>query len=153
MPVNLHPLSPLFCIWFILTYKVTETPSRNKMAASCEFTICCYQNIQHVFIERRNVSICAADCNGYHAVNELHFDSEYCISQQVEFYVVQLVVRKITTFWDVGPCGLLKVNQRFGGTYRLHFQHYMDYSSLQPTRQQYTSYLSNSYKHEFSIQR
>jgi hypothetical protein len=25
-------------------------------------------------------------------------------------------------FWDIKPCGLLKVNRRFGGTYRLYLQ-------------------------------
>jgi hypothetical protein len=29
---------------------------------------------------------------------------------------------KSSVFWDVTPCGLLKVNQRFGGTCRLHLQ-------------------------------
>jgi hypothetical protein len=27
---------------------------------------------------------------------------------------------KNTTFWDITPCSPLKVNRRFGGTYRLH---------------------------------
>jgi hypothetical protein len=29
---------------------------------------------------------------------------------------------KNTMFWDITPCSLLKVNGRFGGTYRLHLQ-------------------------------
>jgi hypothetical protein len=29
---------------------------------------------------------------------------------------------KRTTFWDITPCSPLKVNRRFGGTYRLHLQ-------------------------------
>jgi hypothetical protein len=29
---------------------------------------------------------------------------------------------KSTIFWDITPCSLLKVNRRFGGTYRLHPQ-------------------------------
>jgi hypothetical protein len=29
---------------------------------------------------------------------------------------------KSTIFWDITPCSLLKVNRRFGGTYRLHLQ-------------------------------
>jgi hypothetical protein len=29
---------------------------------------------------------------------------------------------KSTVFWDIKPCGPLKVNRCFGGTYRLHFQ-------------------------------
>jgi hypothetical protein len=29
---------------------------------------------------------------------------------------------KRTIFWDMTPCSLLKVNRRFGGTYRLHLQ-------------------------------
>jgi hypothetical protein len=30
--------------------------------------------------------------------------------------------RNITIFWDIATCRLLKVNQRFGVIYRLHFQ-------------------------------
>jgi hypothetical protein len=30
--------------------------------------------------------------------------------------------KKSTVFWDMTPCSPLKVNRRFGGTYRLHFQ-------------------------------
>jgi hypothetical protein len=29
---------------------------------------------------------------------------------------------KSTIFWDITPCSPLKVNRRFGGTYRLHLQ-------------------------------
>jgi hypothetical protein len=29
---------------------------------------------------------------------------------------------KCTIFWDITPCSPLKVNRRFGGTYRLHLQ-------------------------------
>jgi cellulose synthase/poly-beta-1,6-N-acetylglucosamine synthase-like glycosyltransferase len=29
---------------------------------------------------------------------------------------------KSTNFWDITPCSPLKVNRRFGGTYRLHLQ-------------------------------
>jgi hypothetical protein len=29
---------------------------------------------------------------------------------------------KSIIFWDVTPCSLLRLNQRFGGTYRLHLQ-------------------------------
>jgi hypothetical protein len=29
---------------------------------------------------------------------------------------------KISIFWDITPCSPLKVNRRFGGTYRLHLQ-------------------------------
>jgi hypothetical protein len=29
---------------------------------------------------------------------------------------------KSSIFWDITPCTLLKVNRRFGGTYRLHLQ-------------------------------
>jgi uncharacterized membrane protein YhaH (DUF805 family) len=32
------------------------------------------------------------------------------------------VVMKSTVFWVIMPCSPLKVNRRFGGTYRLHFQ-------------------------------
>jgi hypothetical protein len=29
---------------------------------------------------------------------------------------------KISIFWDITPCSPLKVNRRFGRTYRLHLQ-------------------------------
>jgi hypothetical protein len=32
------------------------------------------------------------------------------------------VVMKSTIFWDITPCSLLKVNRRFGATYRFHLQ-------------------------------
>jgi hypothetical protein len=31
-------------------------------------------------------------------------------------------VSKVPRFWDITPCSPLKVNQRFGGTCRLHLQ-------------------------------
>jgi hypothetical protein len=34
---------------------------------------------------------------------------------------------KSTIFWDVALCSPLKVNQRFGGTYRLHLQNLKSY--------------------------
>jgi hypothetical protein len=33
-----------------------------------------------------------------------------------------VVVIKNTVIWDITPCSLLKVNRRFGRTYRLHLQ-------------------------------
>jgi hypothetical protein len=38
------------------------------------------------------------------------------------FEVLTAVVTKSTIFWDITPCSPLKVNRRFGGTYRLHLQ-------------------------------
>jgi hypothetical protein len=29
--------------------------------------------------------------------------------------------RVLTAFWDITPCSPLKINRRFGGTYRLHY--------------------------------
>jgi hypothetical protein len=37
-------------------------------------------------------------------------------------YNIVVSTLKITAFWDVMPCSLLKINGRFGGTYRLHLQ-------------------------------
>jgi hypothetical protein len=37
----------------------------------------------------------------------------------VGFEVLTAVVMKSTIFWDITPCCPLKVNRRFGGTYRL----------------------------------
>jgi hypothetical protein len=44
------------------------------------------------------------------------------ISQIVGFEVLTAVVMKISIFWDITPCSPLKVNRRFGETYRLHLQ-------------------------------
>jgi hypothetical protein len=38
------------------------------------------------------------------------------------FEVLLALVMKSTTFWDIAQCSPLKVNRRFGGTYRLHLQ-------------------------------
>jgi hypothetical protein len=40
----------------------------------------------------------------------------------VGFEVLTAVVMKNTIFMDITPCSPLKVNRRFGGTYRLHLQ-------------------------------
>jgi hypothetical protein len=31
-------------------------------------------------------------------------------------------IRSVPIFWDITPCSQLRVNQRFGGTYRLHLK-------------------------------
>jgi hypothetical protein len=36
--------------------------------------------------------------------------------------VLTAVVMKSSVFWDITPCGPLKVNRRLGGTCRLHHQ-------------------------------
>jgi hypothetical protein len=43
-------------------------------------------------------------------------------TQLVGFYVLIAVVMKSTIFWDITPCSPLKVNRRFGGTYRIYSQ-------------------------------
>jgi hypothetical protein len=35
--------------------------------------------------------------------------------------VTELRMMSTTICWDIAPCSPLKVNRRFGGTYRLHF--------------------------------
>jgi hypothetical protein len=40
----------------------------------------------------------------------------------VGFVVLKALVKESSVFSDVTPCSLLKVNRRFGGTYRLHLQ-------------------------------
>jgi hypothetical protein len=42
--------------------------------------------------------------------------------QAVGFEVLIAVVVESSVFWDIALCSLLKVNQRFIGTSRLHFQ-------------------------------
>jgi hypothetical protein len=44
------------------------------------------------------------------------------IKHNHEFEVLKAVVMKNTIFRDITPCIPLKVNRRFGGTYRLHLQ-------------------------------
>jgi hypothetical protein len=44
------------------------------------------------------------------------------IIRNVGVEVFTAVVMKCTIFWDIMPCSPLKVNRRFGGTYRLHLQ-------------------------------
>jgi hypothetical protein len=41
----------------------------------------------------------------------------------VRFEVLAVVVMKSSSFWDITPCGPLKVDQCFGGTYHLHLQY------------------------------
>jgi hypothetical protein len=41
---------------------------------------------------------------------------------RVGFEVLTAVVIKSTVFWDITPCGQLKVNRNFGRTYGLHLQ-------------------------------
>jgi hypothetical protein len=36
--------------------------------------------------------------------------------------ILTSVVTRNTIFWNITPCSPLKVNRRFGGTYRLHLQ-------------------------------
>jgi hypothetical protein len=43
----------------------------------------------------------------------------------VGFEVLTPVVMKSSIFWDIKPCSPLKVNRRFGGTYRLHLQGFL----------------------------
>jgi hypothetical protein len=40
----------------------------------------------------------------------------------VGFEVLTAVVMKSYIFWDITSCSPIKVNRRFGGTYRLHLQ-------------------------------
>jgi hypothetical protein len=53
----------------------------------------------------------------------------------VGFEVLTAVVMKSFIFWDVTPCSLLKVDRRFGGTFRFHLQgrireHYVRFEVL-----------------------
>jgi hypothetical protein len=44
------------------------------------------------------------------------------VDRNVGLEVPLEVVTSIPTFWSVTPCGLLKINRRFGRTYLLNFQ-------------------------------
>jgi hypothetical protein len=60
---------------------------------------------------------------GLHAAcSVLAFSSSPFFPQVVGFEVRTAEVMKSSVFWDITPRSPLKVNWRFGGTYRLHFQ-------------------------------
>jgi hypothetical protein len=40
----------------------------------------------------------------------------------VGFEILTAIATKTSILWDVTSCGTVKVNTRFGGTYRLHLQ-------------------------------
>jgi hypothetical protein len=42
------------------------------------------------------------------------------VNLQLGFEVLAAVVIKSSILWDITPCSPLKVNRRFGETYRLH---------------------------------
>jgi hypothetical protein len=44
------------------------------------------------------------------------------VNIQFRFEVLTAVFMKNAIFWDITPCIPLKINRRFGGTYRLHLQ-------------------------------
>jgi hypothetical protein len=50
------------------------------------------------------------------------FENEKCLNpvRFVEYEVLTAVVVKSSIFWDLTSCSPLKVNRRFGGTFRLH---------------------------------
>jgi hypothetical protein len=42
----------------------------------------------------------------------------YCVGTEI----LTAMVMKSSAYWDITPCSSVIVNQRFGGTYHLHFQ-------------------------------
>jgi hypothetical protein len=55
----------------------------------------------------------------------LQLNSQETISYDISlvgFQILTAVFMKSSIFWDITPCTPLKVNRRFGGTYRLHLQ-------------------------------
>jgi hypothetical protein len=42
--------------------------------------------------------------------------------REAERNIEPALTLQITIFWDITPCSPLKVNRRFGGTYRIHLQ-------------------------------
>jgi hypothetical protein len=40
----------------------------------------------------------------------------------MRFHVLLAMSRKMTIFWDVTPCSVVEVDQRFGSSYCLHHQ-------------------------------
>jgi hypothetical protein len=46
----------------------------------------------------------------------------HTISSHVKFEVLTAVVIRNTVPWNITPCSPVKVNRRFGGTYRVHLQ-------------------------------
>jgi hypothetical protein len=50
------------------------------------------------------------------------FNVRKFVTESVGFEVLPAVVMNSSFFWDITLSSLLKVNQRFGGTCRLHLQ-------------------------------
>jgi hypothetical protein len=50
------------------------------------------------------------------------FDLKVPSHKYLGFEVLRAVVMKSSIFWDIAPCGLLKIKRHFGGTYRLHLR-------------------------------
>jgi hypothetical protein len=51
--------------------------------------------------------------------------SEYFIASKIVLWLILINIlssKKSNVFWNTTPCSPLKVNRRFGGTYRLHLQ-------------------------------
>jgi hypothetical protein len=77
-------------------------------------------------LENGTDSPCSADnesidLNSQH--RKVHFDGKLCVVYYEFEGNKNCRHLKSTIFWDITPCIPLKVNQCFGGTYRLHLQH------------------------------
>jgi hypothetical protein len=53
---------------------------------------------------------------------QTYFDNIWLLKPKCGFEILTALVMKSTVFWDKMPCSPLKVNRRFGWTYRLHLQ-------------------------------
>jgi hypothetical protein len=69
-----------------------------------------------------NQNIFNRSIEAYSFIKKIYSACQHLTTRFVEFEVITAVVMKSTIFWDITPCSLLKVNRRFGGTYRLYIQ-------------------------------
>jgi hypothetical protein len=60
-------------------------------------------------------------CKNYHFILFMHINYIIYV-KYVRFEVLTVLVMKSSTFWDIMPCVLLRVNLCFGRTCRLHLQ-------------------------------
>jgi hypothetical protein len=60
------------------------------------------------------------ECETYLMLSDEHGVRVLNLSSFIGFEVLTAVVMKSIIFWDITSCNPLKVNRRFGGTYRLH---------------------------------
>jgi hypothetical protein len=94
--------------------------------------------------QRLPLCVCACMFAPPHAGASLHV-GDLQLTNFVGFEVLTAVVMNNTVFWDVTPCSPLKVNRRFGGTYRLLLQGRISRARYQLESRRQAEWLSTDY--------